>query len=91
MSELEASSSPALDGVEEADEGTHQTPPAQPSPAPPSASDEDEDNEDVTDFEPGQLSGAERRTLEAARKLSEAAGKVLRSVSKPLLLGETRI
>ena len=90
MSELEESSSPALDVVEEADEGAHQTPSAQPSAASPSASDGDEDNEDVTDFEPGQLSEVERRTLEAARKLSEAAGKVLRSVSKPLLQGETR-
>ena len=43
--------------------------------------------EDAIDFEVGSLSSSERRTLGAVQKLTEAADKVLRSISKPLLQG----
>ena len=43
--------------------------------------------EDAIDFEVGSLSSSERRTLIAVQKLTEAADKVLRSISKPLLQG----
>ena len=49
---------------------------------------EDDGVEDMVDFEAGQVSAVEARTLGAARQLVEAAGKVLRAVSKPLLRGE---
>jgi hypothetical protein len=49
--------------------------------------DEGGEGEDVVDFEPGQLGSAEMRTLAAAKRLSEVAGKVLKSISKPLLQG----
>ena len=49
--------------------------------------DDEGSHEDAVDFEVGSLSSTERRTLVAAQKLNEAAGKVLRSISKPLLKG----
>ncbi|GAX76611.1 hypothetical protein CEUSTIGMA_g4057.t1 [Chlamydomonas eustigma] len=46
-----------------------------------------EDEEDAFEFESGELSEAEQRTLLCARKLVETAGRVLRCISKPLLQG----
>ena len=49
---------------------------------------EEEDSpEDAMDFEVGSLSRSERRTLIIAQKLTKAAEKVLKSISKPLLQG----
>ena len=87
MNELEASSSSkALEGVKEGEEGEEEEEEGKGEVQ--GGREADDDDEDITDFEPGQISADERRTLEAAIKLSEAAGKVLRSISKPLLQGE---
>ena len=88
MNELNASSSSkALEGVqEEESEGLEEGATGEEK-RNEEREEEDNDDDDIVDFEPGQLSSDERRTLEASIKLSEAAGKVLRAISKPLLQG----
>ena len=88
MNELSSSSSSRpLEGVEEKGEGEGQETGTGAS----GRAEDEDDDEDITDFEPGQINAAERRTLEASIKLSEAAGKVLRAISKPLLQGVIKV